>query len=146
MKGTSRTFLIVLAMATILATMATGAAMAAKGGQGHHQSSTGGGSISLVMVTDANGDTLPNYGDQLTFTASTTATNRPFVALDCYKGGVRVYGFSAGIFPDYPWTQIYTLKSSMWTGGAADCTATGYYFTSNGREVIFATMGLPVGA
>jgi hypothetical protein len=122
-------------------------ALAAKGG---HNPSGGSGSSSLSLATplvyDANGDGLPNWGDQVTFKVSTTATSRPFVALNCFQGGVRVYGFSAGIFPTYAWTQTYTLKSSMWTGGSANCTATGYYFTSNGRENVFATMSFTVGA
>ncbi len=75
MKGTTRTFLIVLAMATILATVTTGAALAGKCGHGNNPncsggSGGGGGTGSLtgpVMVYDANGNGLPNYGDSVTF-------------------------------------------------------------------------------
>ncbi len=128
-------------------------AMAAKSGGGGkgHGGSTGGttssnGSVKLKMVTDPNNDLSPNYGEQITFTVLTTATTRPFVGVNCYQGGDRVFGFSAGIFPDYPWSQIATLGSSLWTGGSANCTATGYYTTSNGHEVVFDTLGFSVAA
>jgi hypothetical protein len=134
--------------ALVLALALVPLALAAKGGNHGSGGTTSSSGISLAdpLLHDANGNGLPNWGDQVTFKVSTTATSRPFVALDCYQNGVRVYGFSAGIFPSYAWTQTYTLKSETWTGGAADCTATGYYFTSNGREVVFATMSFPVAA
>src|SRR5436309_109119 len=75
MKGTTRTFVIALAMATILATVATGAALAAKGGNGNHgaggATSGGGGTISLVLL---NGATEPHFGGQVTFNVSTSAS------------------------------------------------------------------------
>lgn len=123
-------------------------AMAAKGGGGGSAthgggkgggtggSTSGGSGLAWKMITDADGNG-PSWGDQLTFTFTTTPTSRPFVALDCYQGGARVYGFSAGIFPDYLFINTYTLKSASWTGGSANCTAQAYYTTSNGREVIF---------
>jgi hypothetical protein len=141
--GTRTRFLIVVAFATMVATTAT-VAFAAKGGG--HKTSGSNGSVKLVMVNDTNGDRAPNYGESVTFTVSTNATSRPFVALDCYQNGERVYGFSAGIFPSYPWTQTYELSSDLWTGGAADCTATGYYYTSNGSNRVFGTLAFPVAA
>ena len=141
-----KTFAIVAALMAITILPA----MAAKGGGGKGHGGTTGGStggssgIAWKMVTDVNGNNAPNYADQITFTVSTTATSRPFVALDCYQGGVRVYSFSAGIFPDYLFTDTYTLKSSYWTGGSADCTAQAYYTQSNGREVIFDRLDFPV--
>jgi hypothetical protein len=32
----------------------------------------------------------------------------------------------------------------MWTGGAADCTATAYYFTNNGAERVIGTKNFGV--
>jgi hypothetical protein len=70
------------------------------------------------MVVDANGDGQPNYGDTVTFIVSTTVTDRPYVALECFQGGVEVYSAWAGFYPDFSWTQDFTLKSQAWTGGA----------------------------
>ncbi len=77
----------------------------------------------------------------MTFNVSTTATSYPFVQLSCYQGKTLVYSMSAGFFPSYswPWTQIFTLRSNAWTGGAADCTAW-LYSVDGGRETILATL------
>src|ERR1700747_2790562 len=45
--------------------------------------------LSLVMVTDNNGNGLPNYGDIITFNVQTNATVQPFVGLNCYQNGVN---------------------------------------------------------
>src|SRR3954452_23954398 len=59
-------------------------AMAAKGGGGGGGKPSGGSSsLSVVMVSDANADGLPNYGDTITFSVSTKATSQPYVQLDC---------------------------------------------------------------
>src|SRR5262245_54189943 len=140
----------VLMAITILPAMAakggSGAANGGKGGPGGGGggSTSGSSGIAWKMITDVNGDKSPDYADQITFTLASSPSSRPFVALDCYQGGARVYGFSAGIFPDYLFTQTYTLRSSLWTGGAADCTAQAYYTTSKGREVIFDRLDFPV--
>ena len=54
---------------------------------------------------------------------------------------------SAGFYPEYPWpwAQTFTLSSGAWTGGAANCTATLYYF--NGRSYpTLATQSFAVAA
>ena len=91
------------------------------------------------MVDDKNGNNLPNYGDTITFHVSTTATTEPHVNLECYQGGTQVYSAVTGYYASYPWpwTQNMALWSYSWTGGAADCTATLYYFS--GRKTITAT-------
>ncbi len=133
MKGTTRTFLIVLAMATILATVATGAAVAGRSGS----------TTSLVILDSSDG--LAHYGGQVTFNVSTTATDRPWVNLSCYQKGTWVYGSWAGFFPDYRWGQIFTLgPTPSWQGGAADCTARLVKFSSNGRERTLATTSFHV--
>ncbi len=122
MKRTTRTFVIGLAMATILATVAAGAAMAAKGGggNGHNQTSSSGGSINLVLLNSTDG--LPHVGQNVTFDVSTTATDYPWVTVYCYQGGALVYKGSNGIFPT-SLDQIFTLASNSWISGDADCTA-----------------------
>ena len=127
-------------VALVLALMIVPAALAAKGGKPAGGGSTA--SVNLVVLGSTDGQ--PHWGQQVTFTVSTTATDRPFVGLQCYQGGARVYSMSAGFFADYPFTKTYTLSSSYWTSGAADCTATLYYFTSNGRERTLKTMSFRV--
>jgi hypothetical protein len=97
------------------------AAFAAPHNGGGHTGGTG--TISLVMVTDRNGDGLPNYNDIVTFNVSTTSTTQPWVTLKCSQNGTLVYQASNGIF-DISLNQKFTLASTAWAGGTADCTAT----------------------
>jgi hypothetical protein len=118
------------------------------GGQkGGGSTATGGGSLSLVMVADMNGDGLPNWGDTVTFTISTTATDQPHVSLTCSQNGVVVYGAQSGFYDGYPWpwTQNMNLASQSWTGGAADCVAKLYYFSGT-NTINLTSITLTVGA
>ena len=117
-----------------------GTAFAAKGNSNKATGGGGGGSLAVVMLTDANGDGLPSWGDTLTFKVSTTATDRPFVQLDCFQNGSRVYAFQAGFFSGYPWSTSYSLSSQSWTGGAADCKASLIYTRSSGRVTTLTTL------
>jgi hypothetical protein len=122
--------------------------LAAKGGGGKPGGGTGGtGGLTLVMVTDANGNAAPNWGDQVTFNVSTTATTEPHVDLTCSQNGVVVLGATTGFYASYPWpwTQIMTLSSPSWTAGAADCTATLYYF-SGSRNTVLSTVRFTAGS
>ena len=122
--------LMALAEASLIALLVVGlmagAAFAGKPSGG------GGGTLTLVPLAE---DGVTNYGDQVTFEVE-TEVERPFVSVKCYQDGDRVYSSSAGFFDGYawPWAQTFTLRSSMWTGGAADCTATLYYVRSSGRQ------------
>ncbi len=92
-------------------------------------------------------DGLPHYGQQVTFNVSTNATTQPNVSVDCYQNGALVYGAVAGFYAGYPWpwTQVFTLSSPSWTGGAANCTAALYYF--NGKKTVTLTsLNVPVSA
>lgn len=129
-------------IALLVVGLMAGSVFAAKGGG---RQPSGDGSLALVMVTDVNGNGLPNWGDQVTFTVSTTATDRPTVRLYCYQNGALVYTFSAGFFAGYPWTTVYGLSSQSWTGGAADCTASLIYSGNNGRINTVATLNVAVG-
>ena len=88
----------------------------------------GGGSGSSLRLVALAPDGVTNWGDQVTFEVSTSATTQPMVRLDCYQGGVKVSWASAGFYDGYPWAwaRNFTLKSTYWTGGAAACTATLY--------------------
>ncbi len=76
-------------------------------------------------------DTVANWGDQITFKITTTATTEPNVSVTCKQSGVVVYGAVAGFYDSYPWpwTKIMTLSSQSWTGGSASCVAELYYFS-----------------
>jgi hypothetical protein len=97
--------------------------------------------VTLVVLDPTDG--LPHVGQDVTLEVSTTTTTRPFVALNCSQHGALVYSNSVGLFDDYP-QQNVMLASSMWTGGAADCTATAYYFTNNGAERVIGTKNFGV--
>jgi hypothetical protein len=123
-------------VALVLALVLVPAAVAAKGSGGHNGTTSGSTSLNLEMVTDANGNGLPNWGDTVTFKVSTTATTQPHVSLQCSQNGAVVYTAQTGYYDGYPWpwTQNMSLWSGAWTGGAADCTAKLYYFS--GRKTV----------
>lgn len=121
--------LAVVALVTSLALVP--AAFAGKGAGGPAPSGTS--SISQpVMVTDANGNGLPNWRDTVTFNISTTATAQPYVHMVCSGNGIG-YDSWKGVFPgslDTNWN--FVLSSGGWTGGAADCTASLGMYTRHG--------------
>lgn len=86
---------------------------------------SGNGTISLVMVTDKNGDGLPNYGDVVTFKESNTETTAPMVYTECNQNGSLVY-MSWRSYDPHVTDQTFTLGgTTAWqNGGAADCKAT----------------------
>jgi hypothetical protein len=98
------------------------------------------------MVYDQNANGAPNWSDQVTFAVYTTATDKPWVKLNCYQAGVWVSTSTAGFFAAYPWPPNFTLASGGWTSGAGDCTATLYMVTSNGRSKTLGTLGFHVNA
>ena len=114
------------------------------GGKGGGKPSGGGGTLTLVMVTD-NGNGAPNWGEQITFTASTTATDRPAVKVTCTQNGAVVYGWNTGYYADYPWpdTQIMPLRSDYWTSGAASCSAVLHYYSGT-SDIYLSTLNFNV--
>jgi len=136
-------------VASLVVGLMAGTALAGKpgGGGGHNKpggGSTGSGTLAFVMVTDANSNGLPNWGDSLTFNVTTTAAS-PFVRMTCSQGGAIVYTFSAGYFADYYWSKNFILSSASWSAGAASCSAT-LYTTDGTSNNTLATMSIAVGA
>lgn len=124
--------LLVLSLAVLALALVPAASLAAKGGNGAAGGgksggggSTGSSSITLApLVFDANGNGLPNYGDVVTFNVSTTATDRPFVNLQCFQNGVLVANGWNGYFEGALNTsRDFGLSSAVWRSGAAECTA-----------------------
>jgi len=129
--------------ANILAPSASDAATNARGGNKPGPGSGGsGGSIAWVMVTDKNGDSVPSFADTVTFAVQTTATTKPWVTLRCKQNGTLVLQDSNGIFAT-SLDQNFTLgPTSVWTSGAADCTATlenWDSYTKNGSITVLAS-------
>jgi hypothetical protein len=137
-----RNILVVSIAALALALASTAAADNGWGNGGKDPSS-----LNLVMVADANGNGLPNWGDTVTFSVSTTATTQPSVNADCYQNGALVYRHYGFFYGDWSPSQNFVLQSYAWTGGAADCTATLYYVDAQkGTEVDLATLPIHVDA
>jgi len=127
-------FALTAALIAVLVLVPT--ALAGKPGGG---SGTGGSSsLSLVMFLDVTGNGLVNYGDTVTFIVSTTATSTPMVRTACTQNGAQVYYHEGGFYAGDPWApydQRFTMASSIWTSGAADCVATLYYNGRRGAQV-----------
>lgn len=132
--------LLVAAVAVVVALVLTGTpAGAAKGGGGKPAGSAT-STIQLKVLTGT--DSVPNWGEEVTFVVSTTATSAPYVDLVCSQSATVVYSATTGYFASYPWpwTQTMTLSSQMWTGGNASCVATLYTFNSRAKKTTLATL------
>jgi hypothetical protein len=143
--------IIVVSLALVPAAMAGKPTSGGGGGGGGHKGSSTSYTGSFVntnpvMVTDANGNNAPNFGDQITFSVTSNATYYD-VELDCSQNGTVVFRQVVGFGMGWSWSQDYTLKSSVWTGGAADCTAVLFASNSDGsNRQNLASLAFPVGA
>src|SRR3954447_4687749 len=109
---------------------------AALAGKGNTSSGGTGNSLTPVMVTDNNGDGLPNWGDTLTFNVSTSAAY-PMVELDCWQGSTQVDSQKVGFYAGWPWSKDFPLSHwYYWPSGGADCTATLYYQARKGNVTL----------
>src|SRR5690242_9326447 len=127
---------VIMAVTAIVGFSTLTTSLVASKTNGSH-STTGSSTLSLVLVNSTDG--LPHYGQQVTFQVATAATTQPNVSLDCYQNGSLVYGAVAGFYAGYPWpgSQVMKLSSASWTGGAANCVASLYYFS--GRKTVTLT-------
>jgi hypothetical protein len=129
----------VAAAAAALATFLVAASPAQAGKSGGGKPSGGGGGTSTIQLVVLTGsDSVPNWGEDVTFKVSTTSTTEPHVDLLCSQGGSVVYSATTGFYASYPWpwTQTMNLASQMWTGGSASCNAQLYMFTGKGKSVL----------
>lgn len=86
----------------------------------------------------------PSFGDSVTFDVSTSATEDPFVNLDCYQAGVLV---SVGWAAFFHGVQSYFgLYSPVWQSGAADCRADLGMLTKQGKWKVLASTSFHVSA
>lgn len=135
-------------LALLVASLSGSVAFAAKGGGGTGKpgggGTTGSGSLTLVLLNSTDGKA--HYGQQVDFVVSTTATDKPYVRLNCYENSVWVMTDSTGYYPSYPWPgHVFTLRWDAYhtPGAEADCTATLYYYTSRGTTTL-ATLNFHV--
>src|SRR5213592_2511452 len=126
-----------LFLMTILVLVSASVSADAKGRKAN--SSVTGSGFALVLLNSTDG--LAHWGNQVTFTVSTTATTEPHVSLKCSQNGVVVYAAQSGYYASYPWpwTQVMTLSSSAWSSGSAECVAALYYFSGT-NSVTLATL------
>ncbi len=131
--------------AALAATFALGAAALGVAGNGGGPNKS---SISLVMPS-ASASTAsssgPHFGDQVTFSVSTDAPS-PFVNLDCYQSGRWIYDEWHGFWEGAMGGQTFTLSSTYWQGGDADCTARLVEWQSNGHQRTLASTSFHVSA
>jgi len=101
--------------------------------------SAGQSTIAMNQRTQA-----PQLGSEVTFTVSTSRTDRPWVSVACYQSRVLVYKQYHGVFAGYYTDPVFTLgPTTNWTSGGASCVGTLLYF-SNGREHSLATTSFNV--
>ena len=94
-----------------------------KGTSGGGESSPGNESsisrLTLMLVTDRNGDGRPNRGDSVTFRIATTQAWDQ-VSVVCSQDGTEVLHTEKTL---EAWSPL-VLTSQTWAAGAADCKAT----------------------
>ena len=141
-----RTAKVALALSALLVLGAvTQVAVAAGGKKG---STT---TLSLVVLEDgtttrSTAEAVPHWGGQITFEVATSATDKPYVNVRCYQNSAFVYDGWGGFYAGNWSGQIYTLSSTYWTGGEADCDAALVMLGKNGRTRTLATTSFHVAA
>ncbi|HWC85512.1 MAG TPA: hypothetical protein VG388_03165 [Solirubrobacteraceae bacterium] len=121
MKRTRLSAATALAAAGALAITPAAFAKGPPGGGGGGKG--GSSSISAPIDETAHMDGLIHYGDWVTFNISTSATTQPWIVLTCRQNGAVVLQGKDGYFDGAIGGRDFGLWSSVWTGGAASCTA-----------------------
>jgi hypothetical protein len=117
MRRSSLGVLVATALSLVFAGTALGGSLPAAGS----------GTISVYVPGTLAASSIPTYQGSLAFrTTGTERLKNPLVWVECYQGGVPVYG--EGGSPN----EVFKLggDSSLWVehgGGAAECTAKLYY-------------------
>jgi hypothetical protein len=142
----SRHVVRIALIAAVAALALAPTALAGKGGGGKPGGGGGGGggssSFSLVLMDGAT--QAAHYG-RVTFTVSTTATDRPFVGLRCWQGTNFVYDGYVGYFPGAMFDPWFTLDSPYWADGVqASCTARLFYYDRRGNQNVLLEQSFPV--
>jgi len=131
-------------IALLVVGLMAGTAFAAKGGGKPAAGSST--NLQWYMVHDLNGNRSPDYGDDISFTFSTT-TAHPEVGLRCYQGYNWVYDGYV-LYWDSAWASLpyFTLSSMNWDSAlSASCTARLFYYNRRGLEQVLGTQTFTVG-
>jgi len=110
-----------------------------------------GSTLDLVVLPDSTltpstTQETPHWGDDITFAVSTSATDQPFVNVRCFQAEALVFDAWEGFYSAAWSDQTFTLSSSYWQSGEADCTARLIKWGKNGRERTLATLDFHVDA
>ena len=106
----------------------------------HAQGRTNDNSLTLVITADQNGNDLPNWGDSIAFYV-VAPDGWDQIQVKCTQDDVVVYGGVIGrLYNPNP----LTLRSTMWTGGAAECVATLQSFNTKGHKSVLAELAFAV--
>jgi len=80
------------------------------------------GDSTIDMVPMDSTDGVAHFGQHVTFNVHTTATDYPWVTVQCSQNGELVYQQSLAMFIG---DKTFTLgPTPAWQGGGADCTGT----------------------
>ena len=84
----------------------------------------GDGTINLVPL-DPSTDGSVHFGQHVTFDVSTSATDSPWVTVNCSQNGSPVYHQSLAMYLGTLYSRTFTLgPTPAWQSGSADCVAT----------------------
>jgi hypothetical protein len=130
-KHTAQALLEAALIAMLVVGLLAGTAFAGKAGGGSGGGShktVSGGTISITLMSDNDGNGAISYGDIVRWDVSQTTVRNPYITTTCSQGGTMVLSTWAGYYEGYQWpaAQNITLKSDIWTGGAASCTGVLY--------------------
>jgi len=126
-------------VALLVVGLVAGTAFAARGGKHANTSSA---TLSLVVLDGS--DSTANHGERVSFTATQTATDRPFVGLRCYQDGTFIMDAYVGLFDSYMFDPWITLDSNYWDPATkASCDARLFYYDKRGRQHVLTTLTFP---
>jgi len=126
-------FAILALIFTLFVALGSTQALATKGGKKATPVIASATSGLVVVLVDST-DGVAHWGQHITFNVTSAATYS-FVRVDCYQGAVWAYEESKGFYVGWPLDQrTFTLRSGVWTGGAADCTALLYSTEADGSN------------
>lgn len=123
-------------------------ALAAKGGNGKPNGGSGASAstLALQLVTDANHDGQPSWGDTVRFVVSNPPAS-PNVELQCSQSGAVVYAAQTGYYATtWPSTGDMILGSQAWSSGGASCTARLYVFNGSSTTTLATSSFTATGA
>jgi hypothetical protein len=139
-----RVLLIAVASALTISILASGSALAARGGSGGgagHNTAT----IGFATAQALSGEAGPSWGDAVAFAVTANVKERDlyslWVANVCSQDGVAVHVQAQGVRSGL--AGPFTLN---WTGGgAAECTAWVWIFPDSGTALSGGSMNYSVG-